>query len=306
MKLKSESITIETTNLCPAHCVMCPREFYTRKLGIMDMDLFKKIIDEASRLGVKTVDTCAFGDPFTDNLLFERCRYVREKMPDAKIYTSSNCFLLTPDKHNDVIKYIDILKISFYGMTKEIYEKIHRGSLKFEKTLNNVLSFLDKTNNLKKKPYTIGLLTLVDENKNEMEDWINFWEPKLDEVYVWMPHNFGGTKKYREIDRKNQKTCGRPLVGPPYIHVDGKVGVCCFDFNAQLIIGDIRKQTLEEIFHSKPYLRIKKAHETGNFEGYLCKNCDQTNYNSSVLIYASNKTREVGKINSNLQDLREI
>ncbi len=305
MKLKSESITIETTNLCPAHCKICPRESYTQKPGIMDFDLFKKIIDEVSDSGIKMIDTCAFGDPFTDPLLFERCRYIREKMPGVKIYTSSNCFLMAPDKYDDVIKYIDILKISFYGITKESYEKAHRGSLKFEKTLGNVTGFLGKIKGLEKKPYTIGLLTLIDENKHEMKEWIDFWQPKLDEVYVWKPHNYGGAKKYREIDRTKQKTCGRPLVGAPYVHLDGKVGVCCFDFDAKLIIGDIKTQTLEEIFHSEAFMKIKKAHEAGNFKGYICDDCDQTNYDPSVLVYATNKERAVGKTNSNLQDLKK-
>lgn len=306
MKLKSGQITIETTNLCPSHCIMCPRELYTQKLGIMDMDLFKKIIDDAAQSGAKTVDTCGYGDPFTDPLLFKRCQYVRERIPDAKIYASSNCFLLTPDKYDDVIKYIDILKISFYGITKETFEKVHRGSIKFEKCLSNILGLLDKMKGLDKKPYTIGLLTLVEENKHEIKDWINFWQPKLDEVYVWTSHNYGGAKNYRKVDKSKQKTCGRPAGGPPYVHVDGKVGMCCFDFNGELIIGDIKNQTLDEIFHSEPYLKIKKAHETGNFKGYLCEKCDQTNYDPSVLVYSTNKERAVGKMNSSLLDLRKI
>jgi hypothetical protein len=306
MQFKGEQITIETTNLCPAKCIMCPREIYNQKPDIMDFNLFKKIIDEASKSGITTIDTCGFGDPFTDVLLFKRCEYIRKKMPGAKIYASSNCFLMTPDKYDNTIKYIDILKISFYGITKEVYEKVHRGAVKFEKSLENITGFLGKIKNLNKKPYTIGLLTLVDENKKEMQAWIDFWQPKLDEVYVWAPHNFGGAKNYRKINRTEQKTCGRPFMGPPYIHVDGKVGMCCFDFNGELIIGDIKTQTLDEIFHSEPYLKLKEAHETGNFKGYLCENCDQTNYDPSVLIYATNKKRKVGKINSNLQDIQNI
>lgn len=303
MKLKLEQMVIETTNLCPAHCVMCPRELYSQKLEIMEMDLFKKIIDEASKSGVKTIDVSGFGDPFTDPLLFKRFQYIREKMLDTKICVSSNCFLMPPEKYDDVIKYIDILKISFYGITKETFEKVHRGSVKFEKSLSNILGLLDKMKDLKKKPYTVGLLTLIDENKHEMKDWIKFWQPKLDEIYIWKAHNWGGARKYRKMDYENQKTCGRPLVGSPYIHVDGAVGVCCFDFNGELLIGDIKIQTIDEIFHSEPYLKIKKAHEVGNFKGYLCEKCDQINYDPSVLVYATNKERRVGKLNSNLQDL---
>jgi len=303
MELKNKQITIETTNLCPAHCTICPREQYSHKLEIMDFDLFKKIIDDAARYDITSYDTCGFGEPFTDRLFFKRCQYVREKLPKAEIYASSNCYLMTPDIYDDVIKYVDILKMSIYGLTKETYEKAHGGSLKFEKTMSNTLGFLEKIKGLEKKPYTIGLLTVTDINKQEIEDWIKFWEPKLDEVYVWLPHNYGGAKNYRKINHTKQVTCGRPFYGPLYVHVNGQVSMCCFDFNRKLIIGDMRTQTIYEIFYSEPYLKLKKAHETKNFKGYLCYNCCQTNPDSSVLLYATNKERKVGRINTNLQDL---
>ena len=304
MELKNKHISIETTNLCPAHCTICPREQLTQKLGIMDFDLFKKIIDDAAQYNIASLDTCGFGEPFTDNLLFERFQYIREKLPKAKIYVSSNCFLMTPDIYDKVIKYVDILKISIYGITKDVYEKSHRGSLKFEKVYSNILGFLEKTKNLKKKPHTIGLLTVTDINKHEMNDWIKFWKPKLDEVYVWQPHNYGGAKNYRTIDHTKQESCGRPFYGPLYIHIDGLVSMCCFDFNAKLIIGDIKTQTIDEIFHSEAYRKLRKAHKTKNFKDYLCYNCCQTNYDPSVLLYATNKKRKAGRTNANLQDLK--
>ena len=305
MELKNKQITIETTNLCPAHCTVCPREQYTQKLGIMDFDLFKKIIDDATQYNITSYDTCGFGEPFTDKLFFKRCQYVREKMPKAEIYASSNCFLMTPDIYDEVIKYVDILKISVYGVTGNIYERTHRGSLKFEKTMSNILEFLEKIKNLKKKPYTIGLLTITDINRHEMKDWIKFWESKLDEVYVWLPHNYGGLRNYRTVDHAKQESCGRPFYGSLYIHVDGTVSMCCFDINKKLVIGDMKKQTIYEVFHSEAYRKLKRAHQTKSFKGYLCYNCCQTNCDPSVLLYATNKKRKVGKINTNLQNLKQ-
>ncbi len=304
MELKSKHISIETTNLCPAHCTICPREQLTQKLGIMDFDLFKKIINDATQYDIASVDTCGFGEPFTDKLFFKRCQYIREKLPKAKIFVSSNCFLMTPDIYDDVIKYTDILKISVYGVTKNTYEKAHQGSLKFEKTYSNILGFLEKIKGLKKRPHTIGLITVTDINRHEMNNWIKFWKPKLDEVYAWLPHNYSGARNYRTIDYTKQESCGRQLYGPPFIHVDGLVSMCCFDFNKKLIIGDMKTQTLYEIFHSEAYQKLKRAHQTKNFKGYLCYNCCQTNHDSSALLYATNKEREVGKINVNLRDLK--
>lgn len=306
MELKNKQITIETTNLCSAHCTICPREKYIQKLGIMDFGLFKKIIDDAAQYNITMLDTGGFGDPFTDRLYFERCEYIKKKLPEAKIYTSSPCFLMTPDIYDKVIKYVDILKMSIYGITKDTYEKAHRGNLKFKKTYSNILGFLEKIKGLKKRPYTAGLLVATDINKHEMKDWIKFWKPKLDEVYVWLPHNWGDLKNYRTINHNKQVSCNRPFTGPLYVHIDGTVSMCCFDINKRLVIGDMKTQTIYEIFHSEPYLKIKKAHQTKNFEGLLCYNCDQTNPDPSVLLYATNKEREIGKMNSSLRKLIQI
>lgn len=266
----------------------------------MDFNLFKKIINQvADQTNVDTIDMGGFGEPFADKLLFERCAYIRQRLPQAKIFTSSNCFLMTPDKYDDIVEYIDALKISVYGVSKRVYEECHRGNLTFEQTYSNILGLLERD----RKPYTIALITLTRENEQEKDDWIDFWETRVDEVYVWLPHNWTGYRSYRVIDHSNQKSCGRPLNGPLYVHIDGTVSMCCWDINKKLVIGNMNTDTIPEIFRSEAYRRIKTAHKNRNFKGLLCDNCCQTNYNPSVLVYATNKERAVGKLNSNLKNL---
>ena len=302
MRMRSGKITIENTNLCPADCVICPRDKYRQSLGSMDSKLFAKIINNLSnQTNIDTIDIGGFGEPFADKLLFDRCRLIRGKLPSVKIATSSNCYLMTPDKYEEVCEYIDVLKISVYGVTKESYEASHR-TLTFEKTYENILGLLE----LEKKPYTVGLLTLSDENQHEMEDWIKYWEPKLDEVYVWEPHSFGGLLNLREVDRSKQQSCGRPFNGPLYVHIDGTVSMCCFDINKHLVIGNMNNQTIPEIFRSKEYRRIRKAHKEADFTGLICNDCCQTNYNPNVLIYASNPDRIVGRMTTNLKELYKV
>lgn len=301
---RTDQISIETTNICPANCVICPREQFTQKLGIMNFKLFKKIVDDASIYNMKSVFLTGFGEPFTDPKLFERCKYIRKKLPKAKIYVSTTGFLMTHDKYDDVIKYIDMLKLSIYGLTKDIYEKSHRGKLKFETTYSNILKFLEKIKNSKKKPHIAGLLVVTDINRREVSDWIKFWEPKLNEVFVWKPHNYGDGRNYRKINRAKLVSCGRPFRGELYIHLDGKVSMCCFDFNKKLLIGNMKTQTIEQVFNSKAYKKLRQAHKIKDFKGLLCENCDQINYDPDVLLYATNKKREVGQITATLKDMK--
>ena len=304
MELKNKQIVIETTNICDAKCVICPRESFKQKLQIMDMGLFKKIIDDAAQYGLESVDTCGYGDCFLDNKLFDRFRYIREKLPKAEIFISTTAFHMTPEKWESVADLVDILKLSIYGVTPEIYNAFHGGNVNYGGSMRNILGFLDFTKK-KKRPYTIGLFVTTDLNRHEKDQWIETWEPVLDEVFVWEPHNWVNNRSYRNVDHTRQCTCGRPENGPVYIHADGTASPCCWDIHKELKLGDFNTQTIEEIYKGEAYQELRRKHRAGDFSGLLCENCDQTNYNPDVLLYANNKARKVGQITSNAKAIRE-
>jgi radical SAM protein with 4Fe4S-binding SPASM domain len=305
MELKNKQIIIETTNICDAHCVICPREKFTQKLQAMDMGLFKKIIDDAAQYDLTSVDTCGFGECFLDRNLFERFAYIREKLPKAEIFVSTTGFHMTEDTWYSVFNYIDILKFSIYGFTEKTYEAFHRGKVKYNTAISNILGYLKMTElDAGLRPYTIGLFVTTDLNRHEKDDWVKMWEPKLDEVFVWAPHNWIEGRPYRQVDHSRQATCGRPDNGPLYVHADGTVSPCCWDIHKDIVVGNMTKQSIEEVYHGEPYRKLRAAHRDGRFDEYPCKNCDQTNFNPEVLLYKSNQARQVGQITSNRKTIR--
>lgn len=306
MELKNKQIIIETTNVCDAHCVICPREKFKQKPQAMDMGLFKKIIDDASQYDLESVDTCGFGECFLDKRLFERFAYIREKLPGAEIFVSTTAFHMGPETWDDVFQYIDILKFSIYGATEKTYEAFHRGKMKYAVAMKNIIGFLDYTTEDEMlRPYTIGLFVVTDLNRHEVLPWVEMWEPKLDEVFVWEPHNWIEGRSYRTVDHTRQTTCGRPDNGPLYVHADGTVSPCCWDIHKDIPVGDMKIQSIKEVYRGEPYRKLREAHRDGNFYGYACWNCDQTNFNPDVLLYKSNQNRKVGQITSNRMDIRK-
>jgi radical SAM protein with 4Fe4S-binding SPASM domain len=144
---------------------------------------------------------------------------------------------------------------------------------------------------------------MTELNAHEKDAWLKRWEPNLDEVMIWKPHNWVMGRKYREIDFKRQRSCGRPENAPMYIHADGTVSPCCFDFNKNIKLGDVKFQTIEEVYRGEPYHKLREAHREGNFNDYICKGCDQTNHNPGVLLYHNNPNREVGQLISNVKKI---
>lgn len=295
MYFPNKEITIEVTNRCGAKCIMCPREKMKQNLEVMPFDVYKKTVDDAFSCGVELIDLCGYGDVFLDRNLMEKVKYTKEINPKSKVYISTTGNAMIEKYHEQILEYVDILKLSIYGVTKEIYENV-MGGIKFEKSYQNINSFLSKDKT--KKVFTIGNFILMQENKHQMQEWIDYWEPKLSEVYVWKPHNYVDGRSYRKIDKISQKTCGRPLEGPLNIAVNGKAHVCCFDYNKEMIVGDIKTQKISEILNSEEMKSIQLKHKENNFKDLICEKCDQLNKDDTVLVYKTNPERVVGQSNS--------
>ena len=196
MYYKNKEITIEVTNKCGAKCIMCPREKMIQPLEVMSQALYEKVVKDAFNEGVEIIDLCGYGDVFLDRGLMEKLKFTKKLKPNCKTYISTTGNAMISRYHEDIINYVDILKFSIYGTTPEVY-KLAMGGLSFEKSMKNIDAFLKLPNS--KKVYTIGNFIEMPETKHQTKEWINIWEKKLSEVYVWKPHNYIDGRKYRDI-----------------------------------------------------------------------------------------------------------
>ena len=297
MYYNNKQISIEVTNRCAAKCVMCPREKMIQPLETMSQEVYEKIVVDAVKEGMEFIDITGYGDAFLDRGLFDKIKFTKELKPDMKIYLCTTGNAMLPKYFENIRKYVDIIKFSIYAVSPEVYKKT-MGGLSHEKSMRNLNQFLEI--NADKKVYTVGNFIKMPDNEHEMQDWINFWEPKFSEICVWKPHNYIDGRKYRDISNQKQTTCGRPLEGPLNIAVNGKAHVCCFDYNKLLDVGDIKNMTLNEIMNSKELKHIQDKHKKNDFEGLICKGCDQTVRDDTVLIYKTNPERVVGIDNASL------
>lgn len=292
-------VTIEVTNKCSAACIMCPREQMIHNIDTMKFEVWKKIIDESCKLNIEFLDLCGYGDVFLDTELFKKIEYAKNINKNFKIYISTTAIAMTLNKWDKILKYVDILKFSIYGRSKNTYEKVMK-NIDYEKAHRNINGFLEINNKNNDKVYTIGNYIILDENKHEFEDWVEYWQPRLSEVYAWKPHNYTNARNYRDISGKEKKTCGRPLEGPLNIAYNGDAHVCCFDFNKHLTVGNIKNNSITEIINSDKMKIIQNKHLNNDFSDLICFNCDQTIKDDSVLVYKTNMNRVVGQSNSSM------
>lgn len=293
--VKSKAITIENTNKCCMSCVFCPRESCRYKNDIMDNDLFKKIIDQSYQVGIRHVDMGGFGDPYLDPELEWKLKYIKNNYCDITVYLSNVGYLMS-EKYDNLLKYIDTLKISNFSCIQETFEKMH--GVNYEVTFENINRILG----LEFRPYINALMVVDEINIKEIECWKNWWSDKADEIMIWKPHNYKGYNTYgirKPIESVH--SCGRPQNGSLFVHADGKVSPCCFDINKEIIIGDLCEEDLLTVLMGEKrslYMKMHSENDLCKINNTFCKGCDQLSDRSDALVYASNSRRKVGVLNS--------
>ncbi|MBC7333329.1 MAG: SPASM domain-containing protein [Actinobacteria bacterium] len=292
---------IELTNHCNLKCNLCPNQkIPSSDKGYMDWDTFKKIIDEAEGK-VRDLNLFHRGESFLHPRLFDMIEYASSKGFITKIHT--NATLITPKNIEKILDSgLSYISFSFDGYSKSTYEK-NRGDSSYEKTLNGIIEFLKaKKEKHCTKPYTVLQIMEYDNNLSKRDFKIqrkNFIRKlkslPLDRFVVRTPHNWGGlitleqkseyendTEKDKYQDKKLKHKIPKPKLActfPWYALVilyDGTVLPCPQDFNARLTIGNIKKQSLEEIFNGKSLKELRFKFKNRDIENLKpCVSCDR-------------------------------
>ncbi len=275
-------VVIENTNLCNSHCSMCPHDVMKRKQGVMAMNLFKKIIDDCAEIGVDHITLHNFGEPLIDKDFVSRVKYAKSK-GISYVGTSTNGALLTTAISKQIIESgLDAINFSLDAFSKEAYQKIRVG-LPYEKVMKNVKEFIDIRRNLGvRKPKIIVDMIETKFNQNERANFIAEWQNSVDKVNITTLHSWGGSFKDRagkgdlhsSLNKIKREPC-RFLWTDMVILWNGQISACCQDYDGRLIVGDLTKNSLSEIWRGKILETLRKSHLKGDYSQVsVCNLCD--------------------------------
>ncbi len=272
---KTNELRIETSTQCSFHCLMCPRDSLIRKLENMPFSVFEQIVAKtvAEIPQVNIITFSGFGEFSMDPNWKEKVKLASEFFPSIHVLTNLSQF--TESDLFVLLDHVTTIRISVYGLSAATYARIHRHSANTH--FDAINAHIETLINHKQNHQKIILNHIVlEENRDELPGWIKQWEPKVDRIEVWEPHNWVDGKHYRERCAHTIKTCGRPFNGPIQVQVDGTLNVCCFDYNGKMIIGDLTSQNYTEIFNGPEISLIRELHRNGNADSLeLCSICDQ-------------------------------
>lgn len=259
-----DRLYIETTNLCNASCRMCPHSKITRELLTMSDNVFAALLEDLKKmnLGSTTIFMHKEGEPLLDNKIFERINKIASYTNCKKIAINTNAFLLSENKAKEMLKSpVNIVYISLDGFTKKSYEYLRTG-LKYDVVFQNVKRFLELKQEVNSKQRVILQMIKYSENSNEVDDYMDFWKQYDCEIFIKEMHSYldGGMSSITDRLLQEQNTSCTDPFNMLVVYADGSVGCCCWDYNNEINLGNIKDTTLLNIFNGEKLRYIQKLH----------------------------------------------
>jgi len=272
------SLQIEPTNHCNLNCICCAHSGSTRKRGYMDLNLFQKIIDDASEIGIKRIHLYLLGEPLLHPQIVEMISYIKSK--NLGVHLTTNGMLLNKEKTENILRSginsADLFTFSILGHSKDIHEMVMRG-VNHDVVLKNIFDFKELRKKLRVNgPAIETVFFTMPENQHERDQFTKYWKGRVDHVTVYekISKYFSDYDKMVPLNIHRKKTCPG-LWERMIIFWNGDVPLCVADINGKYILGNLKNQSIKEIWNSKQLLSIKKLHEEKQFQKFpLCSMCD--------------------------------
>jgi radical SAM protein with 4Fe4S-binding SPASM domain len=268
---------IEPTSACNLRCIMCPQSLERpKKHGYMEIDLFRKVIDEAKDF-VHDINVHHTGESLLHPRLAEMISYAEQQGIYTKLHT--NATLLDSAMTDKIIQSgLSLLSFSFDGCDAETYEGIRKGA-RFDSTLNNIIKFLTiKKEQKLKKPYVIIEIIQLRNTTPQSSDNYNIFIERfkglsVDEIRMKKPHNWAGNYELK-LDKNQFSECTFPYYAL-VVNWNGMVTACPQDYYCDIVLGDMNVQTLKEIWNGSAIKELRRRMKNKDVEQLMpCRTCD--------------------------------
>jgi MoaA/NifB/PqqE/SkfB family radical SAM enzyme len=283
--LAFEEVRIENTNRCHYHCFFCPREKLTREQGFMPVEDLALVLD---RIGEHAggVDLHGFGEPLLDRALARKLELVRSRWPEARPRIFSTLGVrVKPGYFQELVDAgLRSIEVSFYGFDRETYQQVHQADL-YDLARGNLIALCETRHAVGERLEVIVRafpshpeVRQPGANAERIQEFCSWLDSLGVTVYRERDlHNYGSGRTYNSV--QEQLPCSvawgfrRRVLQVTW---DLFVIPCCFDSNAEVKLGNLRSQTLPEIFQSDFYRDFIQSHLENRLEDYpVCQACDR-------------------------------
>lgn len=278
-----DQVYIETTNRCNIRCRFCENPALKYPRGMMSLEVFQKAVDAvAEHPNVKVVNLVGMGETFLNPHIWEMIEYVHAK--GIHCYSCTNGKWRATEEQLASITRLKHIHITIDGVTNDVY-RISRPNTDVDQIFDTVHRILDaRKGQGSQLPHVQVRMNLFTFNRHQLFDLIrvcretgvdSVWIAKgaaepvyqttlSDEEWKRLPHGYVFTSGFArsdqgDIDRQTGLNVWRYKPGSrsvldeigcngTTIRWDGNVSACCFDFNVTAVMGNIREESLKDMW----------------------------------------------------------
>ncbi|WP_294158811.1 radical SAM/SPASM domain-containing protein [uncultured Selenomonas sp.] len=271
------NVAIEITNRCNLNCIMCNNDKLTRPRGYMNMELYRKIVDEiAEKSPHARVWLDFYGEPLLAQYkLYFMIDYAK-KRGLTNICMNTNATLLNREMADMLLDSgIDFISFDVYGFSKEVLERVSRGADR-DKIYENVAYFLERKRRRGLTDMVAEVKVLdLPENHAEVEQILSYWRERGAWTTRRRAITWGGKVEIDALKRQETKraACGY-AVGLCAITWEGNVATCALDADAETTFGNVRDESIADIWarRNRKLVELHLAHRFGELPS-VCQRC---------------------------------
>lgn len=263
-------LKIELTNFCNLSCPMCPHERMTRDVGYMRPELFRRIIDQAAP-ELEFAYLHHLGESLFHPRLGELVRYGRSR--GAAMGLSTNATFLDGRKAAALLESgLDFLVVSLDAATSGTYARTRPGG-DFAVTVENVRAFLALRRRLGAHTDVAVQLIVLEENRAEVAAFAAEWAKEGVGVMIKEARDWAGQVPLGRVTRPLRAPCRMPWTELTILW-DGLVVPCANVYERTLVLGDLRVETLDQIWNGPAMQALRAAHAGDDVAAVpVCSGC---------------------------------
>ena len=284
-------IDIELTNMCNFQCLMCPvgTKSMKRSQGIMDEKIFKKIIDEINYFKTP-IRFIRWGEPTIHPKFLDFLKLAKNNQIHCHLNTNGS--KITEEMIDVFISLpLDSIKFSFQGVDNKSYAEMR--NINFFDKLIDIIKLFYKMRGNKPFPFIHVATTTTYETSEQIDHFYQMMKKHTDlvtggktlmEIIDPLEVKLSNENRERLNFLKTQETLVKKhfdicpeVFDKLSINWDGTVSACCSDYDNKMIVGDLRKNSLKEIWLSEKMKIYRTILAERRYDAIdLCKNCYDT------------------------------
>jgi radical SAM protein with 4Fe4S-binding SPASM domain len=294
-------VNIDPTNLCNLRCRFCPTghpellEKFDRPRGVMDFDLFTKVVDDLTTFPekVKVLLLHKDGEPMINPRLGDMLKYAKEKDFAEVIWLTTNMTLLTSKLAEDIVDSgVDFIRVSVNHVTNQGYKDLTLTWSDYDKVRANT-EMLYEIKTRKASPMKIwAKLNDFNLTPEEIEKFGRDFKDISDDHMLANPMGwtYGQEFDFRlgvntglgqegEVPLKeNRVVCPYPFYRM-VVNFNGDISVCELDWTMSTVVGNARSESMWDIWNGERTHAFRLMMLEGRrWSHNACKQCSCVTY----------------------------